>query len=117
VKTVAASAPTAVRDSRRSNGYGLLDRLIRLPGTLPGPSWVWCVVFFALVLLLDYRPTMFGARHSMTRFTWGLFDLALMFIGVSGLMVALDWLVKGEPSQQFTRTRWFQRQRPKVTAQ
>ena len=32
-------------------------------------------------------------------------------VGVAGLTVAMDWLAKGEPSEQFPRTRWFQRRR------
>jgi hypothetical protein len=35
----------------------------------------------------------------------------MMLLGVVGLIAAADWLAKGEPSEQFTRTRWFQRRR------
>jgi len=75
------------------------------------------VVFFVLVLLFDYRPSMFGSRASAVRRAWIVIVLALGLFGVAGLIRALEWMIQGEPSQQFTRTRWFQRQRPKVIAQ
>jgi hypothetical protein len=74
------------------------------------------VVFFALVLLFDYRTSMFGKPASAARRAWIIIVMALMLIGVTGLIRALDWMIQGDPSQQFIRTRWFQRQRPKVTA-
>lgn len=74
------------------------------------------VVFFALVLLFDYRVIRIGNPGSALRRFSIAVDLALMLFGVSGLIRALDWMTDGEPSQQFTRTRWFQRQR-KATAQ
>ena len=35
----------------------------------------------------------------------------MMLLGVAGLIVAVDWLAKGDPAEQFTRTWWFQRRR------
>ncbi len=69
------------------------------------------VVFFALVLMFDHGPRVFGSPGSPTRRTFIAVALALMAFGASGLMKAVNWLADGEPSQQFTRTRWFQRQR------
>ena len=68
------------------------------------------VAFFALVLAFDARPNLFGSRESALRTIFALFDVALMLVAVAGVMRALDWLERGEPSEQFTRTRWFQRQ-------
>jgi hypothetical protein len=70
------------------------------------------VVFFALVLMFDYGPGVFGSPGSPARRTFIAVELALMFFGASGLLKAVNWLTDGEPSQQFTRTAWFQRQRP-----
>ncbi len=50
-----------------------------------------------------------GAPHSATRIVWIVIMLAMMILGVSGFTAAIDWMEKGEPSEQFTRTRWFQR--------
>jgi len=75
------------------------------------------VAFFALVLLFGSRAIRFGDPGSVARRTFIAIDLALMVFGVLGLWAAIEWLVRGEPTQQFTRTRWFQRQRPKVPAE
>ena len=50
-----------------------------------------------------------GGPGSPTRAVWTAILLGMMLLGVVGLIRAVDWLVKGEPSDQFTRTRWFQR--------
>ena len=52
-----------------------------------------------------------GAPRSALRSVWIVIIFALMILGVSGVIRADDWLTKGEPSEQFTRTRWFQRAR------
>ena len=68
------------------------------------------VVAIALVLFLssfDPRTNALGAPHSATRFAWMLIMLALFGLGTVGLMTAIDWLEKGEPSEQFTRSRWL----------
>jgi hypothetical protein len=78
------------------------------------------VVAVAVVLYFssfDPSTNSLGAPHSLKRMISGVILLALLIFGAVGLGTAVDWLVRGEPSQQFTRTRWFQRQRPKVTAQ
>ena len=53
-----------------------------------------------------------GGPRSLTRVFWVVILLGMIFLGVGGLIRALDWLTKGEPSEQFTRTRWFQRRAP-----
>jgi hypothetical protein len=73
------------------------------------------VIALGLVLFLssfDMSSNALGAPRSPTRTTWAVIVLAMMLIGVAGLMRALDWMTSGEPATQFTRTRWFQRQRP-----
>ncbi|HVQ42525.1 MAG TPA: hypothetical protein VMS54_09970 [Vicinamibacterales bacterium] len=72
------------------------------------------VISLALVLYLssfDKAPSFFGAPRSPIRGVWIVIMLGLMILGVTGLIAAIDWLTKGEPSEQFTRTRWFQRRR------
>jgi hypothetical protein len=78
------------------------------------------VVAVAVVLYFssfDNSSTALGPAHSAMRMVSAVTLTALLLLGAIGLGVAVDWLVRGEPSQQFTRTRWFQRQRPKVIAQ
>ena len=72
------------------------------------------VVVLALVLWIssfDMALTwsVLGAPGSPTRGVWAVILLGLMLLGVIGLLRAVDWLVKGEPSEQFMRTRWIQR--------
>ena len=69
-------------------------------------------LFFALVLANDYQPEVFGGRDSTLRLMSAFFDIALMFVGVIGIVMAIGWLTDGEPSAQFTRTRWFRRAYP-----
>jgi hypothetical protein len=78
------------------------------------------VVAVAIVLYLssfDPMTPVLGPRGSARRMFFVIALPVLLVFGAGGLAVAVDWMVRGEPSQQFTRTRWFQRQRPKVTAQ
>jgi multisubunit Na+/H+ antiporter MnhB subunit len=72
------------------------------------------VIALAVVLFLssfDKAPSFFGAPRSPTRTVVAGVLVTMMLLGVLGLTSALDWLAKGEPSEQFTRTRWFQRRR------
>ena len=78
---------------------------------VPGPGQV----NLALVLYLSSfdmsSSNFFGGPKSSTRAIFALSMLVLMLLGAVGLVVATDWLTKGEPSEQFTRTAWFQRRR------
>ena len=71
------------------------------------------VIALALVLWIasgvDSRWSVLGAPQSLTRGVWIVIMLGMMLWGAFGLIGAVDWLAKGEPSEQFTRTRWFQR--------
>lgn len=71
------------------------------------------VVALALVLYwssFDFSTHTFGAPESATRLVWVGLMLSMMILGALGVIVAIDWMERGEPSTQFTRTRWFQRQ-------
>jgi hypothetical protein len=77
------------------------------------------VVALTLSLLLssiDTSSNWLGAPQSATRIVWIVIILALMLFGALGLIAAIEWLEKGEPSEPFTRTRWFQRRRRRAIA-
>ena len=67
------------------------------------------VLLFTELWFFDMKGSraVFGEAQSALRTIWLLIDLALMAFGAIGIAVAIGWLGKGEPSQQFTRTRWF----------
>jgi hypothetical protein len=70
------------------------------------------VAAIALMLYLssfDMSLNTFGAPRSTTRGVFAFSMLALMILGVIGTLRAIDWMERGEPSEQFTRTMWFQR--------
>lgn len=69
------------------------------------------VLLFTELFLTDINGSgiVFGAPRSALRTVWVLIDLALMGLGAVGLSIAVDWMSRGEPSEQFTRTRWFRR--------
>ncbi len=77
------------------------------------------VVAITLLLLLssiDTSSNLLGAPQSAARTVWIVIMLAMLLFGALGLIIAIEWLKKGEPSEQFTRTRWFQRRRRSAIA-
>jgi Kef-type K+ transport system membrane component KefB len=77
------------------------------------------VVAIALLLLLssiDTSSSVLGAPQSATRIVWIVILFAMMLFGTVGLVTAIEWLERGEPTEQFTRTRWFQRRRRRAIA-
>lgn len=71
------------------------------------PTVVLAVVL--LVSSIDMSSNTLGAPRSPTRAMVAFTMLAMMLLGVVGLIRVLGWIERGEPSEQFTRTRWFQR--------
>jgi hypothetical protein len=72
------------------------------------------LIALAVVLYLssfDMSSNALGAPRSATRTVVAVSVVIAMLVGAFGLVAAVDWLGKGEPSEQFTRTRWFQRRR------
>ena len=70
------------------------------------------IVALAIVLYMssfDPMTPVFGPPRSPTRMAFAIGLTALLILGAIGLAVAVGWMTNGEPSQQFTRTRWFQR--------
>ena len=51
--------------------------------------------------------SVFGPAQSAQRLAWILVDVILGVLGTIGVMNAIDWMLRGEPSEQFTRTQWF----------
>jgi hypothetical protein len=49
---------------------------------------------------------------SIGRAVWAGVLVVLLLFGGIGLAVALEWMMRGEPSEQFTRRRWFELRRP-----
>ena len=70
---------------------------------------VFAITLTLLLSSIDMSSNVLGAPRSPTRAVAALTILALMILGVIGLVRAIDWIEKGEPSEQFTRTRWFER--------
>jgi len=72
------------------------------------------IIALAVVLYVssfDMSSNALGAPHSATRNVVAISMVVMMLAGAFGLVAAVDWLAKGEPSEQFARTRWFQRRR------
>lgn len=69
------------------------------------------ILLMGEVYLFDVKRnwSVWGPPESALRAAWIVIDLALMALGVVGTMMALDWMKRGEPSEPFTRTRWFRR--------
>lgn len=68
----------------------------------------------ALVLYLssfDMSSDALGTPGSRTRAVWAVSMLAMLLLGAIGVAVSLDWLTRGEPSEQFTRRGWFLRRK------
>ena len=75
------------------------------------------VAAVAVVLYMssfDSTPPVLGASRSATRIASAVVLTVLLIGGAIGLSVVVGWMTYGEPSRQFTRTRWFQRRGPNV---
>ena len=62
-----------------------------------------------LVLVMSTGPAIraMGAPQSITRNVGAVILVTLLLFGAVGLVIALDWILRGEPSEQFTRRRWI----------
>jgi hypothetical protein len=74
------------------------------------------VVAIGLAALLLSSRDLLGAPQSATRMVWFVIMFAMLLFGGLGLITAIEWLERGESSEQFTRTRWFQRRRRSAIA-
>ena len=67
------------------------------------------VAAVVLVLVMSTGPAIrfMGAPQSATRSLGAVILGALLILGAVGVVAALNWMVRGEPSEQFTRRRWI----------
>ena len=67
------------------------------------------VAAVVLVLAMSTGPAIrvMGAPQSTTRSVGAAILVALLLFGAVGVVVALNWMLRGEPSEQFTRRRWI----------
>src|SRR5689334_189778 len=74
---------------------------------------VWPIVAFVLLFAelseFDNSVTggVFGAPRSGLRTLWTLIDLTLMISGALGFVALVEWMARGDASEQFNRTSWF----------
>jgi len=61
------------------------------------------VMALGITAAQDYHLLVIGARGSILRIAWIVLLLGLMLGGAWGLFKAMDWLIDGDPAQQFTR--------------
>lgn len=73
-------------------------------------------VIVVLFLSTETAIRLMGSARSTTRGISAGILVTLLLFGAVGLATAVDWMARGEASEQFTRTRWFQRRRPRATA-
>jgi hypothetical protein len=70
-------------------------------------------LFLTGAYLFDPSVGVFGSPAPIAGI---LILLGLSLFGAIGSVMALAWLIEGEPSEQFTRTRWFRRRRTSAIA-
>jgi hypothetical protein len=97
---------------RRRRPYWTRDSWLRYLRLAAMPVAAVIVVLFVSA---DPANRGFGGPQSTARIVSAGIFVALLLFGALGLGTAVDWMLCGTPSQQFTRTRWFQRRRPSAT--
>ena len=79
-------------------------------------AWMpFAATIFVLAMSTETGMRQMGAAHSTTRAVWAGSLVVLLLFGAIGLMIAVEWLFKGEPSEQFTRRSWIPSRRPNAT--
>ena len=71
---------------------------------------------FVLAMSTERAIRMMGPAQSTTRGVSAAVLVLLLLLGAFGLATAVDWLTRGEPSDQFTRRSWIPRRRSKAMA-
>ena len=71
---------------------------------------------FVLAMSTETGLRMMGAAQSTTRTISAIVLVTMLLLGAFGLSVAVDWLTRGEPSDQFTRRSWIPRRTSKAIA-
>ena len=55
----------------------------------------------------EWQLPIVGEARSTARSLWALGTVATLVIGVGGLVVAIEWFARGEPSRQVVWPRWI----------
>ena len=66
-------------------------------------------ILFVLTMSTESGMRLMGEARSSTRALWVIALLVLLVLGAIGIVLALQWLRKGDPSVQFTRSSWLPR--------
>ena len=70
---------------------------------------------FVLAMSTETGMRMMGSARSTTRTVSALVLVAMLLFGAIGLVLAVEWLFQGAPSDQFTRRSWLPRRRSSAT--
>lgn len=62
---------------------------------------------FVLAMSTETGMSLMGPARSISRNVWATVLVVMLLLGAFGLAAVVEWLFKGDPSQQFTRTRWL----------
>src|SRR4051794_10595352 len=87
-----------VQDEPAYQHHGVLDRLIAIPESVPGPALLWCAVFFLVMLVVPHAILwVVGALPvgELTSYVW-------LPAAVSGIVVAFITLLDATARQAFT---------------
>lgn len=69
------------------------------------------LIMIGMMTALELRLPIVGAARSTLRTAWATGTVVFMFIGAAGLVVAVESLAGGEPTQQFVGPKWLRRGR------
>ena len=64
-------------------------------------------IVFALAMSTETGMSLMGPARSTSRNVWATVVVLSLLFGTVGLVAVLEWLMKGDPAQQFTRTSWL----------
>ena len=66
-------------------------------------------ISIAMAAAVEMRLPIAGPSNSPARSVWAGGIIGFMVIGVGGLVAAIEWLARGDPSRQLSWPRWFRR--------
>lgn len=64
------------------------------------------VIVACFLVALEWRLPILGAAYSTTRSIWAAASIVFMVIGALGVVAAIEWLAKGDPSRPFAWPHW-----------
>jgi hypothetical protein len=71
---------------------------------------------FVLAMSTEAGMRMLGPAQSTARGVSAIILVLILLLGALGLATAVDWLTRGEPSDQFTRRGWLPRRKSRAVA-